>query len=82
VTIENNSKVGGFGSAVLEKAVDLELEVIPKFIVLGLPDTFVSHGDVSHLLQEAGLDAENIAEKILKCASTCFQEKKIHNIQA
>ncbi|HEX2958428.1 MAG TPA: 1-deoxy-D-xylulose-5-phosphate synthase, partial [Chitinispirillaceae bacterium] len=36
VTIENNSKCGGFGSAVLEMASSLQLDTIPRILVNGL----------------------------------------------
>jgi len=32
----------------------------------GIPDTFVQHGKRQELLKELGLDAQNIAQRILK----------------
>jgi 1-deoxy-D-xylulose-5-phosphate synthase len=64
VTLENNSVRGGFGSAVLECAAELNLEKMPKFLHLGLPDEFIQHGDVEQLLASVGLDPAGVAKKI------------------
>jgi 1-deoxy-D-xylulose-5-phosphate synthase len=66
VTLENNSLAGGFGSALLELAETLELETVPAFIRFGLPDAFVTHGDLKSLHSNNGLDENSIVEKILK----------------
>ncbi len=62
VTLEENSVMGGAGSAVLEAlaASDLELPVLQ----LGLADRFVDHGDPALLLKECGLDAAGVAAAI------------------
>lgn len=61
-TLEDNSIVGGFGSAVLEALSDLGLAVpLRRF---GLPDAFVEQGSVDELYASLGLDAESIAAKI------------------
>jgi 1-deoxy-D-xylulose-5-phosphate synthase len=58
VTVEENTILGGAGSAVLET---LEKQGIQKKVLqLGLPDRFVDHGDPARLLKECGLDAEGI----------------------
>jgi 1-deoxy-D-xylulose-5-phosphate synthase len=58
VTVEENTILGGAGSAVLET---LEKQGIQKKVLqLGLPDRFVDHGDAARLLKECGLDAEGI----------------------
>ena len=62
VTVEENTILGGAGSAVLET---LEKKGIQKKILqLGLPDRFVDHGDPARLLKECGLDAEGIQASI------------------
>lgn len=62
VTIEENVKVGGAGSAVSEF---LHRQGIPcDVLILGLPDQFIEHGDPSALLAEAGLDAASILSAI------------------
>lgn len=58
-TIEEHILMGGFGSAVLERAA---LDGVCATIVpLGVGDYFVQHGDHAHLLTEVGLDDESIA---------------------
>jgi len=62
VTVEENTVLGGAGSAVLEV---LEKQGIHKKVLqLGLPDRFVDHGDPARLLKECGLDAEGIQTSI------------------
>jgi 1-deoxy-D-xylulose-5-phosphate synthase len=64
VTLENNSIRGGFGAAVLERASECGLIKMPKILTLGLPDSFIEHGDMEHLLALTGLDAASVAQKI------------------
>jgi 1-deoxy-D-xylulose-5-phosphate synthase len=62
VTVEENTILGGAGSAVLES---IEKQGIQKKVLqLGLPDRFVDHGDPARLLKECGLDAEGIHASI------------------
>jgi 1-deoxy-D-xylulose-5-phosphate synthase len=64
VTVEEGALMGGAGSAVLEalQAAGLVLPVLQ----LGLPDTFIEHGDVGKLLAMHGLDATGIEASIRK----------------
>lgn len=62
VTIEENSIVGGFGSAVLEELACSGLH--PAVCTLGLPDGFVTQGSPKELLASCGLDAEGIASSV------------------
>jgi 1-deoxy-D-xylulose-5-phosphate synthase len=80
ITIENNSKCGGFGSAVLEKAYESKLEIIPRILIFGFPDEFMSHGEVESLLRSSGLDAKSIADQILKYVHSETRIKNIQNI--
>lgn len=80
VTIENNSRCGGFGSAVLEMANSLQLETVPRIIINGLPDEFMSHGDIELLLRNAGLDAQSIADNILRFVSSDARLKHTENV--
>lgn len=59
VTVEENNLPGGFGDAVLEALVDAGITVPCRCI--GVPDTFLEHGDPVQLRAEAGLDANGIA---------------------
>jgi len=62
VTVEENTIQGGAGSAVLEV---LEKYQIPKKVLqLGLPDTFIDHGDPAKLLKQCGLDSDGIHASI------------------
>ncbi len=62
VTVEENTVLGGAGSAILEI---LEKQGIQKSVLqLGLPDRFVDHGDPARLLKECGLDSEGIQASI------------------
>ena len=62
-TIEDGSRVGGMGSAVLEWMNDHGYS--PEVIRLGLPDHFIEHGTVEELRQIVGLDTHSICERIL-----------------
>ena len=63
VTVENGTKKGGLGSAVLEWMNDHGYH--PEVIRLGLPDEFVEHGKVSELQKIVGLDEESIIKAIV-----------------
>ncbi len=67
VTIEEAALAGGFGSAVLELAS--EMQISPHRLVrLGLPDTFIEHGDRQALLDDLGLNAAGIADRCRRAA--------------
>ncbi|MCA9011302.1 MAG: 1-deoxy-D-xylulose-5-phosphate synthase, partial [Planctomycetaceae bacterium] len=61
ITIEENTILGGFGSAVLESASRQGLNT-KRFRVLGIPDEFVEHGDRDELLAELGLDTTGLVK--------------------
>jgi 1-deoxy-D-xylulose-5-phosphate synthase len=65
VTLEDNTLVGGYGSAIAEMLVDFNLKnkTILRF---GLPDDFVEHGEVSNLYKQLKIDGESVAEKIME----------------
>lgn len=62
VTIEDGSREGGFGSAVLEWMSDHGYT--PQIKRLGLPDKFVEHGTVAELQKITGIDAESIKKAV------------------
>ncbi|WP_288362692.1 1-deoxy-D-xylulose-5-phosphate synthase, partial [uncultured Spongiibacter sp.] len=62
VTVEENVIAGGAGSAVTEYLHQRGVNV--AVLQLGLPDTFVDHGNHLTLLSQLGLDAEGIAQSI------------------
>ncbi len=62
VVIEENSMIGGLGSAVIDhlNAKGLNRPVLK----IGLPDAFVTHGHIDDLYREIGFDTPTMAEKI------------------
>jgi 1-deoxy-D-xylulose-5-phosphate synthase len=62
VRVEENVRMGGAGSAVLECLHASRLSV--PVLQLGLPDQFIEHGDVALLLAECGLNAEGIVARV------------------
>lgn len=64
VTVEEGCLAGGYGSAVLETAIDAGWDV-RRFRRLGLPDRFIEHGERGELLTDVGLDAKGIARACL-----------------
>ncbi|MDR1957547.1 MAG: 1-deoxy-D-xylulose-5-phosphate synthase [Planctomycetaceae bacterium] len=65
VTLEEGVLAGGFGSAVLEAAVDEHLDT-RKLYRLGIPDHYVEHGERNDLLADIGLDVIGIKKTVLK----------------
>lgn len=63
VTVEENSLVGGFGSAIIEYCSKIKAPV--KVHCIGLPDEFIEHGSRQILLKITGLNAEGITDKIV-----------------
>jgi 1-deoxy-D-xylulose-5-phosphate synthase len=72
VTVEEGAKMGGFGSAFLESAVDQRLET-RGLRVLALRDEFIEHGDRDELLAEHGLSPEAIAKACRESVLTNVQ---------
>ena len=63
VTLEEGCIAGGAGSAVLEALAAAQVSV--PVLTLGLPDTFIEHGDPVRLMAMCGLDAAGIEQSIL-----------------
>ncbi len=63
MTVEEAVLAGGFGSAVLEYANEMNYDssCIDR---MGIPDYFIEHGDVPSLLAEIGMTTENLAKKV------------------
>ncbi len=71
-TVEEGVVSGGLGSFVLESIIDK----VPKDIIIktiGLPDTFIEHGDREILLDRCGLSERKIKEVIKKA---CYAENR------
>ncbi|MFB9055277.1 1-deoxy-D-xylulose-5-phosphate synthase [Mariniflexile ostreae] len=58
ITVEDNSIIGGFGSAILEFAAKHNYRNTIK--TLGIPDVFIEHGSVDELQKDIGLDVEGL----------------------
>lgn len=63
VTLEDNSILGGFGSAVAEALEDIGIWK-GQLLRWGLPDEFVEHGSQNELFAQLRLDPSSIAERI------------------
>jgi 1-deoxy-D-xylulose-5-phosphate synthase len=62
VTVEENVRQGGFGSAVLELLAEEGLS--PRVLSIGLPDAFIEQGSQEELRASYGLDADGLADSI------------------
>jgi 1-deoxy-D-xylulose-5-phosphate synthase len=62
VTLEDGTRMGGAGSAVLEALQDMKIS--KEVLVLGFEDEFTEHGDPSVLMQQYGLTATGIQKRI------------------
>ena len=62
VTIEDGTRHGGAGSAVLEALQ--AMDIVKPVLVLGFEDEFTEHGDPKLLLQHYGLTAAGIQKRI------------------
>ncbi len=61
LTVEDNSRVGGFGSAVSEVlAAKAQKNITLR--IHGIPDRFVDHGTPDELYRDSKLDAQGIAD--------------------
>lgn len=63
VTIEENTEMGGFGSAVCEALADQQLLV--PVLRLAIADCFVTYGAMSRLLSDVGLTPEGVSTAVL-----------------
>tara|TARA_S200000501_G_scaffold360356_1_gene387331 strand:+ start:1910 stop:3796 length:1887 start_codon:yes stop_codon:yes gene_type:complete len=64
VTVEDNSVMGGAGSAVNE--VLLNNNIVTEVINIGVPDKFFNHASREEQLNESGISKTNIINKIKK----------------
>lgn len=63
ITVEEGTLEGGFGSALLEAANSAGLNT-GHVLRLGLPDSFVEHGERGELLADLGLDVNGICNTV------------------
>ena len=62
VTVEENTIMGGAGSAVMENLSSLDKNV--RLLQLGLPDSFIDQGDPVQMLSDCGLDKTGIIRSV------------------
>ena len=65
ITLEDNSVVGGYGSAIAEFLSDNAYRN-HQLIRFGLPDDFVEHGEVPDLYKLLKIDGESVAQQIME----------------
>jgi 1-deoxy-D-xylulose-5-phosphate synthase len=70
VTVEENMRQGGFGSAVLEALADSELTGFTLRRV-GVADTFVEHGTQKILRSRYGVDAAAVVAAVHDLLENC-----------
>lgn len=63
VTIEDNTRVGGFGAGIMEMLSDNDIAG-KRVKLLGFPDEFIPQGSREILYGKYGLDAEGIASSV------------------
>lgn len=78
VTIEENTIVGGAGSAVNE-CLQTHTCTTPV-LNLGLPDNFTQHGDRATLLKQYGLDVDGIVRAVARYLSALKPERYLTGI--
>ncbi len=74
--LEENTMIGGLGSAILEFAAKVDEK--PDIELIGLPDQFVEHGTQQELHSMLGIDPKGISDKVrseLHSLSKHFSEK-------
>ncbi len=62
VTVEENTVMGGAGSAVIESLISQRIQV--GVLQLGLPDIFIEQGDHAQMLADCGLDSSGIIKSV------------------
>lgn len=68
ITVEEGELTGGFGAQIARYCAEKGAE--PPVRMLGVPNRFITHGDVEQLLEECGL----LPEQIAKSAYEAFSE--------
>ncbi len=68
ITVEENAAIGGAGSGVAEFLAEKQIKT--PISIIGLPDTYVAHGEREELLADCGLSAEGIHASIVRFLRT------------
>jgi 1-deoxy-D-xylulose-5-phosphate synthase len=64
ITVEDGTRIGGFGSAVAEHLADKPHR--PPVTIMGVPDQVVEHGTQRELHDEVGIGPDGIREQVKK----------------
>lgn len=64
ITVEDGTRLGGFGSAVAEYLIEQPLRV--PVTIMGIPDRIVEHGTQQELHEEIGIDPAGIVRRAKK----------------
>jgi 1-deoxy-D-xylulose-5-phosphate synthase len=62
VTVEDGTKIGGFGSAVAEYISEYHNDISVK--IIGIKDEVIEHGTQQELYREVGIDANSLARLV------------------
>ena len=65
VTLEDNTRVGGYGSAIAELLSDMGY-TDKKLYRFGLPDRFVEQGEIKALYKILEIDGESVAKQLME----------------
>jgi 1-deoxy-D-xylulose-5-phosphate synthase len=65
VTLEDNTLIGGYGSAVMELMADLGI-TDKKLFRFGLPDHFVEQGEIQNLYKLLKIDGESVTKQLME----------------
>jgi 1-deoxy-D-xylulose-5-phosphate synthase len=67
VTVEDGVRIGGAGSQIVDALADLtEKRTSPPVLVLGIPTSYIPHGNIGSILAQLGLDGPGIAAATAK----------------
>ncbi|HEX8465931.1 MAG TPA: 1-deoxy-D-xylulose-5-phosphate synthase [Abditibacterium sp.] len=80
VTVEENAKLGGFGSAILECLQGHEILVPTQ--ILGIPDEFIHHASPKIQRAELGLDSDGIEAAIRENLERIAQPAPLKKVRA
>jgi 1-deoxy-D-xylulose-5-phosphate synthase len=78
VTVEDNVRAGGVGSAIAQALRDAEVEVPLRDF--GIPVRFLDHGKRAEVLAEIGLTAQDVARGIVETVSSLDRSVERHAV--
>ncbi len=78
VTVEDNVRAGGVGSAVAQALRDARIEIPLRDF--GIPAQFLDHGKRAEILTEIGLTAQRIARDVLEVVSSLDRTSEQHAV--